>query len=402
MIFDLTKNKKRVAVLFSGGPAPGANTVISSVTLTFLNHGIQVIGFLRGFEHIQDFDKHDPSSLRESLHYIHLNHTVSEIRNRRGVFLGTSRANPGKTIRSPEDLNDETKTIRLRNITEAFDCLDIGVVVTIGGDDTLKTANFIYRMGFPVIHIPKTIDNDYFGISWTFGYWTAVDVSQKILLNLRGDAQATDSWFVSELMGRKAGWITYAAGISGMADRMIALEDLSEDQLDLERLGNELVDLILSREREGKPYGIVCLSEGLADRLPESLRPTEVDRHGNLLYGKVEIGRLIARSTAEIYQNRTGRKKKITYKQVGYETRSSSPISFDVVLGAMLGYGAFKLVAENKFGHMVSVSDNFDIKAIPFSELIDEKTLVTRLRNVPPGSDFYELKEALSYKPTKR
>lgn len=401
MKIDLYGRPKRAGIVFSGGPAPGANTVISSVTLTFLNHGVPVVGFLKGFEHIEDFDPHDPACLREDIHYLHLTHEVSGLRNRRGVFLKTSRANPGKCIRNKEDLNDPERTRRLRNIVGALACLDVGVVVTIGGDDTLKTANYLHLMGVPVVHVPKTIDNDYYGIAWTFGYWTAVDMAQDILLNLRGDAQATDSWFVVELMGRKAGWITYAAGIAGMADKMIALEDLGDAPLDVDALADEIVDLIVAREREDKGYGMICLAEGLAERLPESLRPKEVDRHGNLLYGKVEIGGIVSEAVSRAYQTRTGRKKKVTYKQVGYETRSRSPISFDVVLGAMLGYGAFKLVAEEKFGHMVSVSDNFDIRAIPFSELVDPETLVTKLRNVPKGSDFYTLKEALSYRPSR-
>jgi 6-phosphofructokinase 1 len=99
-----------------------------------------------------------------------------------------------------------------------------------------------------------------------------------------------------------------------------------------------------------------------------------------------------------VYQQRTGRKKKIIYKQIGYETRNAPPISFDVVLSSMLGYGAFKLYKNGQFGCMVSVSDNFSIVGVPFEQLIDPETLLTRLRNVPKGSDFYELKEALSYK----
>ena len=401
MKLDLTCRPSRVGLLFSGGPAPSANTVISSVALTFLNHGVQVIGFLNGFEHIEDFNRHDPSSLRENIHYVRLTHRVSELRNQRGVILKTSRANPGRPITCRQDLDDPERSKRLRNILEALDCIDVGVLITIGGDDTLKTANYLHLLGLPVVHIPKTIDNDYYGIAWTFGYWTAVSVAQEILLNLRGDAEATDSWFVVELMGRKAGWITYATGVAGMADKMIALEDLDTDLLDVEKVGDEIVDLILAREREGKPYGIVCLAEGLADRLPDEEKPKEVDRHGNLLYGKVEVGGMIAERIRTRYRVRTQRSKKITYKQVGYETRSCSPISFDVVLGAMLGYGAFKLVAEEKYGHMVSVSDNFDIKGIPFDELVDSHTLVTKLRNVPKGSDFYNLKEALSYRPSK-
>ena len=98
------------------------------------------------------------------------------------------------------------------------------------------------------------------------------------------------------------------------------------------------------------------------------------------------------------YKERTGRYKKIVYKQVGYETRNNPPISFDVVLGSMLGFGAFKLYNQGKFKCMVSVSDNFQIVGKPFEKLIDPKTLLTRLRDVPRGSDFYELKAALSFK----
>ncbi len=205
MKFDLLCRQKRVGILFSGGPAPSANTVISSVTLTFLNHGVQVVGFLKGFEYIEDFDKYDSSSLREGTHYVRLTHGVSDLRNKRGVILKTSRANPGKDIRCAEDLKDPQKIARLNNIIEALRCVDVGVLITIGGDDTLKTANYLNILGLPVVHIPKTIDNDYFGIAWTFGYWTAVNSVQEILLDLRGDAEATDSWFVVELMGRKAG-----------------------------------------------------------------------------------------------------------------------------------------------------------------------------------------------------
>ena len=93
-----------------------------------------------------------------------------------------------------------------------------------------------------------------------------------------------------------------------------------------------------------------------------------------------------------------GRKKKIVYKQIGYETRTVPPISFDVVLGSMLGFGAYKMYSRNEFNCMVSVSDNFQVVAVPFKTLIDPKTLLTRLRDVPRGSDFFELKEALSFK----
>lgn len=392
------KNHKKVAILFSGGPAPSANAVISSVALNFINAKVPIIGFFFGFEFLENYDHKNRYCLAPNVHYQALDANISTIRNRRGVFLKTSRANPGRLIKSPEDLQDSEKSKKLQNILQALDSLDIGCLITIGGDDTLKTANFLARLGLPVIHIPKTIDNDYFGIAWTFGYWSSVQASQEALLNLKADAESTSSYFIVELMGRKAGWLTYAAGIAGEAVQMISTEDIEADVLHIDKLAAKIVDTILWREKNDKYYGVICVSEGLADKLPEKYRPTEKDRHGNVILGTAEVGRVLRDAAEKAYQARSGRKKKIIYKQIGYETRNALPISFDVVLASMLGYGAYKLYKNRQFSSMVSVSDNFQIVAVPFQELVDPQTLRTRVRNVPRGSDFFDLKEALSYK----
>lgn len=387
---------KKVGIIFSGGPAPSANTVISSTTLNFLDHNIPVVGFYRGYEFIQDFNIHNPR-LRKGVHYEELNREISRVRNDRGIFLRTSRANPGKAIKTVDDLKDPEKNSRLRNIIDACEYLKIGALISIGGDDTLKTANYLWLMNLPLIHIPKTIDNDYFGIPWTFGYWTAVDAAHNIMLDLKADAQATDSFFIIELMGRKAGWITYAAGIAAEAIMMISSEDIEDDILDVDEMTERITDVIIARENNRRPYGIIVISEGLADKLPDGLKPTETDRHGNIIYGKANIAHMFSERVKILYKERTGLDIKLTPKQIGYETRASAPISFDVVLGSMLGYGAYKFFSEDIFGVMVSVTDNFDLKAVPFSDLIDPETLKTRLRDVPKGSDFFTLKERLSY-----
>jgi len=396
-MFDFSKHKK-VAMLFSGGPAPSANAVISSVALSFINAKVPIIGFFFGFEFLENYDHKNRFSLSPGVHYQALDASISGIRNRRGVFLKTSRANPGRAIKSPQDLQDPEKNKKLVNILHALDSLDIGCLITIGGDDTLKTANFLSQLGLPVIHIPKTIDNDYFGIAWTFGYWSSVQAGQEALLNLKADAESTGSYFIVELMGRKAGWLTYAAGIAGEAVQMISTEDVDEEVLDIDQLANRIVDTILWREKNDKYYGVICVAEGLADRLPEKYRPTEKDRHGNVILGTAEVGRVLRDAAEDAYRERTGRKKKIIFKQIGYETRNALPISFDVVLASMLGFGAYKLYKNRQFDSMVSVSDNFSIVGVPFGQLIDPQTLLTRLRNVPRGSDFFELKEALSHK----
>lgn len=391
------KGHKKVAVVFSGGPAPSANAVISSVSLNFLNDRIPVVGFYNGFEYLEKFNPGDQYSLVEGLHFEILDNRIAGIRNRRGVYLKTSRANPGRNVHSRQDLDDPQKSQKLRNILNALEFLGIGFLVTIGGDDTLKTANFLSILGLPVLHIPKTIDNDYFGIPWTFGYWSAVQTAKEVLLNLKADAESTNSYFVAELMGRKAGWITYAAGVAGETVMMISNEDLDSDELDIDKWAGRIVDKILLRERFNKFYGVIAVAEGLADRLPDRYRPTETDKHGNLIFGTAFVGRVIGDRASQIYEERTGRKKKITYKQIGYETRNVPPISFDVVLGSMLGFGVVRLFKQGKFNTLVSVSDHFDVIGVPFSELIDPETLLTRLRTVPKGSDFFELKEALTF-----
>ncbi|HQQ51159.1 MAG TPA: 6-phosphofructokinase [Spirochaetota bacterium] len=388
---------KRVGMLFSGGPAPSANTVISSVALNFLDNGIPVIGFYRGYEFLQDFNINYPK-IKKGVHFEELDYSITHVRNERGIYLKTSRANPGKDIKTIQDIKDSEKVKKLNNILDAFEYLKIGALISIGGDDTLKTANYLNLLGFPVIHIPKTIDNDYYGIPWTFGYWTAVDTAQKSILNLKADAQSTDSFFIVELMGRKAGWITYAAGIAAEAIMMIAAEDIEEDVLDLEVLVDKITNVILARENNRRPYGVIAVSEGIVDKLPDEYKPKHTDKHGNVLYREAKIGEILAERVKKRYQEKTGMEVKIIAKQIGYETRSAPPISFDVVLGAMLGYGAYKFYNETMFGIVVSVTDNFDLKAVPFSELIDQDTLRTRLRDVPKGSDFYTLKERLSYR----
>lgn len=393
----MIQNNKKIGILFSGGPAPSANSVISTTAINFLDHSIPVLGIMKGYEFIEDFNKNNPELIQD-VHYKNIDYEITRFRNERGIHIKTSRANPGKDITEKEDLLDPIKNKRLQNIIDAFDYLNIGALVSIGGDDTLKTANFLHLMGFPVIHIPKTIDNDYFGIPWTFGYWTAVDAAQRIILNLRADAQATNSFYIVELMGRKTGWITYAAGIAAEAIMMISIEDIEDDILDIDKLTLKITETIIIRENYERPYGVIAIAESLVDKLPKGLIPQKKDKHGNIQYGNANISRLLAYKVKEKYKEITGREIKITSKQIGYETRSASPISFDVVLSGMLGYGAYKFYSENKFGVMVSVTDNFDLKAVPFDELIDQNTLKTRLRGVSKGSDFFALKERLSFR----
>ncbi len=395
---------KRVGLLFSGGPAPAANAVISAAALNFLNHGISVVGFLDGYENLEDFSADSP--LVEGVHYLCLRRDdVSQIRNRKDIVLRTSRANPGKRISTVEDLADPVKNAALRRVFDAFDAHEIDALVSIGGDDTLKTANYLHTMQelLPelrkvcVVHLPKTIDNDYFGIDWTFGFFSAAHFAAAEIRNLGADARSTKVWYVLELMGRKAGWLTYASGIAGEATKMLSVEDF-DGEFDARSVAGQMADLMIARKKDGRDYGIICVAEGLADRLPDDQRPQTVDEHGNITLGAAQVGRLLAADIEEAYKERTGASIKVRHKQIGYETRCSEPSAFDVLLGTQLGFGAYRaLVEEELTGHMVSVEKQLELRYVPFSKLIDPDTLKTRVRLIERGSDFYRLARALEY-----
>ena len=399
---------KRVGIIFAGGPAPAANAVIGAAAISFLEDGRQVVGFFHGYSNLQDYHPISHRLLPDDHYRVLTEKDLRGLRNSRGILIGTSRTNPGKGIDGPEDLANPKKTAKLRNVYSALVDMEIDALVSIGGDDTLKTANLIYeyQQRLPadarrvqVVHLPKTIDNDYSGIDFTFGFFTAVDFMAKEVQNLRADAIATSSYYIVETMGRKAGWLSYGVAIAGEANLVVAPEDVNESltvdgKLDLGKLSDRIVDIVLTREsRYNKHYGTIVLAEGLADQLPEkAIDSTHRDDHGHISLSKAELGKLMATVVAERYESRTGRKKKFTGVQLGYESRCAPPHAFDVMLGSQLGIGAYRaLVEENLDGHMVSVKGQLDLHYVPFADLVNHQTLKTEVRFIQHGSDFHRL-----------
>ncbi len=398
-----------IAIVFSGGPAPSANAVIASTAVSFIDSGRDALGIFKGYSNLQRYDPLDRPLLPD-LHYRRLQERdVVGMRNVRGILIGTARANPGKGITCAADLDDPAKTARLGTVYRALCDLGVDALVSIGGDDTLKTANFLYEYGkrlpegrkrIRVVHLPKTIDNDYRGIDFTFGFFTAVDFMAKELLNLRADAIATGSWFVVETMGRKAGWLSYGVGVAGEANMVIAPEDLpdgllrEDGKLDLYALADKVVEVMVVREtRDRKPYGTVVLAEGLAEHLPDDLlEDVARDEHGHISLGNLDLGKLVAKVVSDRYHTRTGREQRVKPIQLGYESRCALPHAFDVLLGSQLGVGAFRaLVEEGLDGHMVSCSGQLDLEYVPFADLIDSVSLKTEVRMIGRGSDFHRL-----------
>jgi ATP-dependent phosphofructokinase / diphosphate-dependent phosphofructokinase len=404
---------KKVALLFSGGPAPAANAVISTCAISCINNGIDVVGIKHGYSSLIDYNPERP--LEEGKDYIELNEVMlRRTRSKQGILIGTARSNPGKFVSSPQDMNDADKVAPLKCTYEGLRSLGVDALVSIGGDDTLKTANKfkLYQDSLPegspripVVHVPKTIDNDYMGIDFTFGYFTAVETLGTEIRNLHADAEAGRAYFMVESMGRSAGWLAYGAAISGEATMVISVEDITDDLLlpestpnrkimDVDKLTQKIVRMMRYRqEKQGKEYGVVVLAEGLAEYLSDDvLKDVPRDDHGHISVAHVDLGKMFAKRAAAEYQRQTGAKKKVTGLQLGYESRCARPHAFDVLLGSQLGVGAYRALCEKEHnGVMVSVSGQLDLHYVEFEKLVDPATLVTVVRFIPPGSDFHKL-----------
>ena len=207
------KNIKKVAILFSGGPAPAANAVISTAAVSFLRNGIEVVGIKHGYSNLMQYSSDHP--MEEGRDFITLDHSIlSRSRNKQGIMIGTARANPGKSISNPSHLQDAERCAPMKTTYEALCSMGVDALISLGGDDTLKTANKfkLYQETLPegskiipVVHLPKTIDNDYSGIDFTFGFFTAADFLATEVRNLLYDAEAGRAYFLAECMGRYHG-----------------------------------------------------------------------------------------------------------------------------------------------------------------------------------------------------
>jgi 6-phosphofructokinase 1 len=415
-----THHFRRIAILFAGGPAPGANAVISTAATSFMRQGTEVIGMKHGYSSLADFSPAQP--LVAGRDYVKITPDfIKRTRSGQGIMLGTARTNPGKMVSSPAHFDDPEKVKKLANVYAGLRSLGVEALISIGGDDTLKTANKFKmfqdrlppgELRIPVVHLPKTIDNDYMGIDFTFGYFTAVDTLGSEIRNLLYDAEASRGYFLCETMGRSAGWLSYGAAIAGEASLVISVEDIHGKYRGEETVTNPDgttrikpvmdIDLVVGRivkmmrvreEQEGKQYGVIVLAEGLAEYLPaKSLEGIPRDDHGHISISHVQLGKMFAKLVAEEFKKQTGRSRKVVGLQLGYEARCAKPHAFDVMLGSQLGVGAYRALAERGLnGVMVSVSGQLDLNFVPFEELVNPETLVTVVRYVERGSDFHRL-----------
>lgn len=428
---------RRVGIFFSGGPAPAANAVIASAASCFSRAGIEVFGFLYGYTHLMQYKP--GSELREGAAYVRLDHKQLEgKRTEPGIMIGTARANPGKLVRSPQDLDDPQATAPLRDVYDGLSSLGIDALVSIGGDDTLSTAAKFRRFQaqlpddkkrIRLVHLPKTIDNDYQGIDFTFGYFTAVDMLAEEVRNLLVDGRDSRAWYVVQVMGRKAGWLSYGAAIAGEGSLVVGLEDIpdawwSEEVtlnprtgeqvlgddgkplmrkiVNIEAVVDRITKTVLARLDEGKPYGVIVMAEGLAEYLPlveigkcvsrDEYLNLKPDAFGHFPVSQLKFSGRIGRWINEKVQAAGRGKLKISGVQFGYEVRCRQPTAFDVALGSQLGVGAYRALAEQGIdGVMVSVTGQLELVYKPFEELIDYGILRAHSRPICPDEAFHML-----------
>jgi phosphofructokinase-like protein len=308
---------KRIGVLTGGGDCPGLNAVIRAVARRSFSRGYDVVGVREGWRGLVD-GVLEPLGPRE----------ISGILPRGGTILGTTRTNPYKLDGGPE------------RVLEHFRGAALDALVAIGGEDTLGVATRLHREhAFPVVGVPKTIDNDLAATDYTFGFDTAVFIATEAIDRLHTTAESHNRVMVLEVMGRNTGWIAVVSGIAGGADVILIPEQpISVD---------DACDDIRRRHERGKDFSIVVVSEayeleGLGDE-------GETDQFGHVRLSQRGVGDALAR---EIEQ-RTGYETRVTV--LGHVQRGGSPTPRDRVLATRFGLKAADLAHEGQFGRMAAL-----------------------------------------------
>ncbi|MBK7229020.1 MAG: 6-phosphofructokinase [Ignavibacteriales bacterium] len=367
---------KKLAIVVGGGPAPGINSVIGAATIRAAVEGIEVIGIKDGFKWIMQGD---------ITHVKELNiQNVSRIHFRGGSYIGISRSNPTK---DPKHL-ENTVTSLLR--------LNVDKLITIGGDDTAFSALKVNEMAsgrIKVVHVPKTIDNDLdlpHGIP-TFGFQTARHIGVEVVKNLMVDAQTTSRWYFVISMGRKAGHLALGIGKATGATLTLIPEEFANKQIKFNHIVDILVGAIIKRLSYGKPDGVAIIAEGLVEHLDpadlESLVEVERDAHDNIRIAEINFGEILKAKVQERLKE-FSIKATVVAKNIGYELRCADPIPFDMEYTRDLGFSAAQFILDGGSGAMVSIQ-NGNFVPMYFKDIIDPKTMKTKIRMVDPASESF-------------
>jgi 6-phosphofructokinase 1 len=338
----------KVGILTGGGDCPGLNAVIRSVARRSFVRGHEVVGVREGWRGLVE-GKLEPLGNRE----------INGLLPRGGTILGTSRTNPYKVDGGVE------------RVLETFRSEGLDALVAIGGEDTLGVATRLHaEHDFPVVGVPKTIDNDLSATDYTFGFDTAVFICTEAIDRLHTTAESHNRVMVVEVMGRHTGWIAVMSGIAGGADMIL----IPEQPVSVEDACKE----IESRHARGKDFSIVVVSEGY-ELGGDDVQNAEVDEFGHIRLSERGVGAQLAQEI----ERRTGFETRVTV--LGHVQRGGSPTPRDRVLATRYGLKAADLVEEGRFGRMAALHGDAIVDVA-----LEEAT--SELKTVP--DDWFEVARA--------
>ena len=350
----------KIGILNSGGDCPGLNAVIHGVVGAADQLGWEVIGFRDGFEGLLppgDFTVLKP---KDTIGILKLGGTILGTTNK-GHFA--AKVGQGDVAEVPPEIVAKAK--------ETMDRLEVRALIVVGGDGSLNTALQLYRKGWPIIGVPKTIDNDLSATAFTFGFDSAVSTVVDALDRLHTTGESHKRVMVLEVMGRHAGWIALWGGIAGGANVVL----LPEIPFTIETISA----FINKRDAEGHHSTLVVVAEGAS--LPDGEIVTIDTKCG----GEVRLGG-IGERVAALIEAQTGKDTRTCV--LGHLQRGGAPTSLDRILGMRFGVMAVKLAAEGSFGRMVSYQA-YHVNSVPIEEAVHQ------LRLVQPDSELVQAAKAV-------
>jgi ATP-dependent phosphofructokinase / diphosphate-dependent phosphofructokinase len=336
----------RIGILTGGGDVPGLNPCIKAVVDRVIDDGHAVVGLRRGWAGLLEYDLDDPQGSNERCVIDLSQDVVRKIDRTGGTFLHTSRTNPQRVRDKevPPFLRDDALGEGPHDFTahtlRVLDHLGLDAMIPIGGDDTLSYALRLHEEGFPVVAIPKTMDNDVHGTDYCIGFSTAVTRSVEFIHQLRTSTGSHERIAVVELFGRYSGETSLISAYLASVDRAI----ISEVPFDPERLAALLME---DKRRSPSHYSMVTVSEGATYTGGDIHLSGEEDAFGHRKLGG------IGQTTGEMIKQLTG--EDIIVQQLGYLMRSGRPDSLDLMVATNFAVMAADLAVDGEKGRMVAL-----------------------------------------------
>jgi 6-phosphofructokinase 1 len=342
---------KTIGILTGGGDVPGLNPAIKSVVAGAMEMGYRVFGIRRGWGGLLHYDLNEPSTHDYYIKELSYN-DVRIIDRTGGTFLHTSRTNPQKVAEKdvPGFLKNSKWGKPIKTLPGYVDFTDytvnvlsnlgIDTLVPIGGDDTLSFAVRLHKEGYPVIGIPKTMDNDVFGTDYCIGFSTAITRSVEFITNMRTSVGSHERIGIVELFGRNSGETSLISAYLAYVDRAL----IPEVPFDVHRLCDYIVD---DKRNNPSNYAILTISEGAIIEGMEVIETGEEDAYGHKKLGGV--GQILAEQIRQITGVNT------MYQQLGYLMRSGAPDSLDRMVAMSFGNLVSQLLRRNETGKLVAL-----------------------------------------------